>query len=368
MLSEESKGALAGQLWRASMVTIPKTMMAWTKTLDSVGGFTREQHPVPQPGQDEVLIKTHSTSVCGTDIHIWKWDEWSRENVPLGTITGHETCGEVVAVGEGVSTPTVGDFIAIECHFACWNCPRCDEGNAHICENGSIFGVHINGAFGPYFVAPAVNARKIPKGLDPGQASIQDPLGNAIHTLTGGPVEGATVAIHGLGPIGLFAVNAAKAMGAEMVIAVDWDNDYRMDLAKELGADLVLGKNHDVIQEILNATEGRGVDNSCEFSGSPQALGNTIHSTRMGGYVNVLSVYGNPTPEVPMNDLVFRYLHLKGINGRKMWSTWDTMHALLEAGQIDVERVLTHRMSIDEFPQAVELAIEGQCGKVVLDF
>jgi threonine 3-dehydrogenase len=192
------------------METIPNTMMAWTKTIDEAGGFTKQEHPVPSPLPGEVLVKTHSTSVCGTDIHIWKWDQWSRENVPLGTITGHETCGEVVAVGEGVSEPSVGDFVAIECHFACWECPRCVEGNAHICENGSIFGVHINGAFGPYFVAPAINARRIPAGLDPGHASIQDPLGNAIHTLTGGPIEGATVAIHGLGPIGLFAVNAAK--------------------------------------------------------------------------------------------------------------------------------------------------------------
>jgi len=141
-----------------------------------------------------------------------------------------------------------------------------------------------------------------------------------------------------------------------------------MNLATELGADLVLGKNNDVVAEILKATEGRGVDNSCEFSGSPQALANTIHSTRMGGYVNVLSVYGNSMPEVPMNEVVFRYLHLKGINGRKMWSTWDTMHDLLERGLIDVKRVLTHRMNIDEFPQAVELAISGECGKVVLDF
>ena len=267
-----------------------------------------------------------------------------------------------------MDTHTIGDLVAIECHLACWNCPRCDEGNAHICENGSIFGVHKHGAFGPYFVVPAVNARHIPKGLDPGHASIQDPLGNAIHTLTGGPIEGATVAIHGLGPIGLFAVNAAKAMGAKKIIAVDWDNTYRMELAKTLGADLVLGKENDVVAEILAATDGRGVDNSCEFSGSPQALANTVHSTRMGGYVNILSVYGNSMPEVPMNEVVFRYLHIKGINGRKMWSTWDTMHDLLEQGLIDVNAVLTHRMSIDDFEQAVELAISGNCGKVVLDF
>jgi len=350
------------------MASVPSTMMAWTKTLDQKGGFTLESHPVPQPGPGEVLVQTQSTSVCGTDLHIWQWDEWSRENVPLGTITGHETSGVVVGLGEGVTTHQPGDHIAVECHLACWNCPRCDEGNAHICENGSIFGVHGHGAFAPYFVVPAVNARHVPAGLDPGHASIQDPLGNAIHTLTGGPVEGATVAVHGLGPIGLFAVNAAKAMGASQVIAVDWDNTYRMDLAKALGADMVLGKNDDVVASILAATDGRGVDNSCEFSGSPAALSNAIHATRMGGYVNILSVYGQSTPPVPMNEVVFRYLHLKGINGRKMWSTWDTMHELLERGAIDVETVLTHRFPVSEFETALELALSGSCGKVVLDF
>ena len=157
-------------------------------------------------------------------------------------------------------------------------------------------------------------------------------------------------------------------MGAAQVIAVDWDNTYRMALAEELGADLVLGKDHDVVASILQATDGRGVDNSCEFSGAASALSNAIHSTRMGGYVNVLSVYGGGTPEVPMNEVVFRYLHLKGINGRKMWSTWDTMHDLLEQGLIDVDKVVTHRMDIDDFEEAVQLAMEGNCGKVVLDF
>ena len=349
------------------MNQVPLTMKAWTKTLDERGGFTLEDHPIPKPVAGEVLIQTLSTSVCGTDLHIWKWDDWSRENVPLGTITGHETSGKVVALGDGVTSHSIGDLVAIECHLACWSCPRCDEGNAHICENGSIFGVHGNGAFAPFFVVPAVNARQIPEGLDPGHASIQDPLGNAIHTLTGGPIEGATVAIHGLGPIGLFAVNAAKAMGAKYVIAIDWDNQYRMNLAKGLGADLVLGKDDDVVQAILDATEGRGVDNSCEFSGSPTALAYTVHSTRMGGYVNVLSVYGDSMSAVPMNEVVFRYLHVKGINGRKMWSTWDTMHELLSAGKIDVDRVLTHRMPIENFPEAMELALSGECGKIVLD-
>ncbi|MBT3657677.1 MAG: alcohol dehydrogenase catalytic domain-containing protein [Euryarchaeota archaeon] len=350
------------------MSEAPGTMMAWTKVHDTEDGFELIEHPVPSPAPGEVLVKTASTSICGTDLHIWLWDEWSRDEVPLGTITGHETCGEVVALGEGVSSHKIGDQVAIECHLACWNCPRCDEGNAHICENGSIFGVHDNGAFAPYFTIPATNARHTPDGLDSVHGSIQDPLGNAIHTLTGGPVEGATIAIHGLGPIGLFAVNAAKAMGASKVIAIDWDNKYRMGLAEKLGADLVLGKGDNIIETILSETDGRGVDNTCEFSGSPVALANAIRSTRMGGYLNVLSVYGNSTPEVPMNDLVFRYLHLKGINGRKMWSTWDTMHDLLSSGAIDVDSIVTHRLGISEFQKGMELTRSGLCGKVVLDF
>ena len=343
-------------------------MMAWTKVHDMEDGFELIEHPVPSPASGEVLVKTASTSICGTDLHIWLWDEWSRDEVPLGTITGHETCGEVVALGEGVSSHKIGDQVAIECHLACWNCPRCDEGNAHICENGSIFGVHGNGAFAPYFTIPATNARHTPEGLDSAHGSIQDPLGNAIHTLTGGPVEGATIAIHGLGPIGLFAVNAAKAMGATKIIAIDWDNEYRMGLAEKLGADLVLGKGDNIVETILAETDGRGVDNTCEFSGSPVALANAIRSTRMGGYLNVLSVYGNSTPEVPMNDLVFRYLHLKGINGRKMWSTWDTMHDLLSSGAIDVDSIVTHRLGISDFQKGMELTRSGLCGKVVLDF
>ena len=350
------------------MTAIPSTMMAWKKSKPEFGGFELVESAVPTPRSNEVLVKTHSTSICGTDIHIWKWDDWAAENVPIGTTTGHETCGEVVAVGSAVTTHKIGDKIAVECHLACWDCDRCAEGNAHICERGEIFGVHSDGAFAPYFTIPAVNARHLPDNLPMELASIQDPLGNAIHTLTGGPVKDATIAIHGLGPIGLFAVNAAKAMGAKLVIAIDWDNQTRMDLAKKLGADVVLGKDHDIVQTIMAHTNGQGVDNSCEFSGSPNALSNTIHSTRMGGYVNVLSVYGNKTTEIPMNDIVFRYLHVKGINGRKMWSTWDKMHELLSEEKIDIDTLVTHRVSFEDYPNGVELAISGDCGKVVVDF
>ena len=145
-------------------------------------------------------------------------------------------------------------------------------------------------------------------------------------------------------------------------------NEFRMNMAKDLGADIVLGKNDDIIQKILSHTDGKGVDNSCEFSGSAAALSNTIFSTRMGGYVNVLSVYGKKLTEVPMNDVVFRYLHVKGINGRKMWSTWDKMHELLRENKIDIETIVTHRTTYQDYPKAIELAMGGNCGKVVMDF
>ena len=350
-----------------SMTEQQKTMTAWTKVRPEEDGFDLIEHPIPIPGPGELLVKTLSTSICGTDLHIWKWNEWSAQEVPLGTITGHETCGHVVAVGEGVNSHQNGDFISVECHLADWTCDRCLEGNAHICENGSIFGLNSNGAFAPYFTILASSARHNPDGLNPAHASIQDPLGNAIHTLTGGPVEGSTVAIHGLGPIGLFAVDAARQMGASKIIATDWDNDYRMDIASRLGADLVLGKDDDVVNDILAATDGIGVDNSCEFSGAAAALGNAIQSTRMGGYLNILGVYGSD-PVVPVNDIVFRYLHVKGINGRRMWQTWDTMQELLVEGGLNIEAVLTHRLPWSEFKQAITLMLNGECGKVVLDF
>jgi threonine 3-dehydrogenase len=157
-------------------------------------------------------------------------------------------------------------------------------------------------------------------------------------------------------------------MGAEMVIGIDWNNEYRMNLAKELGPDLVLGEGDDVVAEILTSTGGRGVDNSCEFSGAPVALSNAINSTRKGGFLNVLSVYSNDSVPVPMNEIVFRYLHVKGINGRRMWSTWDTMHDLLAAGLIDIDRVLTHRMPFANFKDAMKMVSSGDCGKIVLDF
>ena len=350
--------------------TLPATMLGWTKVRGETDGFELIEHPTPSPAPDEVLVKTLSTSICGTDLHIFHWNEWYANEVPLGTITGHETCGIVVGLGQGVRSHQVGDFISVECHLVDWSCDRCAEGNAHICEHGSTFGVSSHGAFAPWFTIPWQNARHNPPGLATEHGSIQDPLGNAIHTLMGPDdlsVEGFAVAVHGCGPIGLFAVNAARQMGARLVIATDWDHWQRMEMAAELGADLVLGKEHDVVAEVLAATGGVGVDLSAEFSGAPAALSNAIKSTRLGGTVNILATYGSD-PNVPVNDVSFRYLKLNGINGRKMWATWDAMQPLLVNQSIDVDRIITHRLPWAEFKEGIRLAQSGEAAKVVLDF
>ena len=348
-------------------MTTATTMLAWTKIRGEENGFELIEHQVPKPGIGEMLVRTRSTSICGTDLHIWLWDEWSRKNVELGTITGHETSGEIIQLGEGVTGHQIGDHVAVECHIGDGTCERCLEGNTHVCEHGEIFGVHRHGAFAPYFTIPATNARKVPQELDEALASIQDPLGNAVHTLSAGLITGCDVAIHGLGPIGLFAIDVARAQGARMIIAVDWQNKMRMRMAAELGADLVLGRDDDVVEAILAATNGRGVDTSCEFSGSPKALANALRSTRLAGNVNVLGVYG-ADPVVPINEVVFRYLTIKGINGRQMWETWDTMHDLLSQDVLNVAQVVTHRLHWHEFQSAMALVRSGECGKVILDF
>ncbi len=342
-------------------------MLAWTKIRGEENGFELIEHQIPKPREKEILVRTRSTSICGTDLHIWLWDEWSRKNVKLGTITGHETSGVITQLGKGVTEHQIGDHVAVECHIGDGTCERCQEGNAHVCEHGKIFGVHQHGAFAPYFTIPATNARKVPDGFDESLASIQDPLGNAIHTLSAGPITGCDVAIHGLGPIGLFAIDVARAQGARTIIAIDWQNEMRMRMAGELGADLILGCDDDVVEAILTATNGRGVDTSCEFSGSPTALSNALRSTRLAGHVNVLGVYGTD-PIVPINEIVFRYLTVKGINGRHMWSTWDTMYDLLSKNVLNVAQVVTHRLHWHDFQSAMTLVRSGECGKVILDF
>jgi threonine 3-dehydrogenase len=321
---------------------------------------------IPQIKEDEVLIKVKATSICGTDVHIYTWDEWSQSRVNPPYIFGHEFAGEVVEVGKNVTNVQVGDFVSAETHIVCGECPQCLTGNYHICKNTKIIGVDTNGCFAEYVALPAVNVWKNPKDMPFDVASVQEPMGNAVHTVLAGDVAGKTVAVIGCGPIGIMAVGVAKAAGASQVIAFDL-NDYRLDLAKKMGATTTVNsKNEDPLAVVERLTDGNGVDVVCEMSGHPVAMNQGFKMVTNGGRVSILSLPVKPVEIDITNDIVFKGITVQGITGRRMFSTWQQVSSLLNSGQVDVKPMITHHFPLEEFEKGFELMIQGKCGKVVL--
>ncbi len=320
---------------------------------------------IPSFGSKEILIKVKATSICGTDYHIYSWDAWSQNRIKPPRVMGHEFSGEVVAVGSECHRVRVGDMVSAETHIVCERCLQCRTGNAHICHDCSILGVDVDGTFAEYAVIPETNAWVNDKDLDPAIGSMQEPLGNAVHTVLSGPIAGKSVAVVGCGPIGLLAVAVAKACGASSVFAVDI-NEYRLDLAQKLGAKTALNsKEVDVVKEIMRLTDNHGIDVSCEMSGNAAALNQQVDFLANGGR---LSLLGIPTRAVEMdiNKIVFKGLTIQGITGRRMYDTWYTVKGLLASGTLDVEPIITHRLPLEEYEKGMELMKSGNCGKVVL--
>jgi threonine 3-dehydrogenase len=329
-------------------------------------GAVLTEKEIPKIGPREILVKVLATSICGTDLHIYKWDQWSQRRIKPPLVLGHEFAGEVVEVGNEVENIKVGDVVSAETHIVCEVCELCRTGNAHLCKDTKILGVDTQGTFAEYVALPAVNAWVNPKGVDPAYLSIQEPLGNAVQTLLAGEIIGKTVAVVGCGPIGIFAVAVAKAVGAAKVIALEV-NDYRLNLAKELGADVIINpKLEDPIIKVLEETEGLGVDVVAEMSGNPTALKESLKYVKLGGRVSLLGI---PAEEVSIdiaNDVVFKGITLQGIVGRKMYQTWYQVKGLIQSGRLNLAPVVTHRLPLEEFQNAFELMERGQCGKVVL--
>ncbi|QNF29606.1 MULTISPECIES: L-threonine 3-dehydrogenase [Metabacillus] len=321
---------------------------------------------IPQINEDEVLIKVKATSICGTDVHIYKWDEWSESRVNPPYVFGHEFSGEVVEKGSKVKNVDYGDSVSAETHIVCGKCSQCLTGKAHICKYTKIIGVDTRGCFAEYVALPAANLWKNPKEMLYDVAAIQEPMGNAVHTVLSGDVIGKTVAIIGCGPIGLMAVGVAKAAGAAQVIALDINN-YRLNLAKQMGATSVINsKNEEPLQAVKQLTNGDGVDVVCEMSGHPIAMNQGFRMVTNGGRVSILSLPVRPVELDVTNDIVFKGITVKGITGRKMFETWQQVSALLHSGQVNVKPIITHHFSLEEFEKGFELMIEGNCGKVVL--
>ncbi|SDJ70948.1 L-threonine 3-dehydrogenase [Sediminibacillus albus] len=329
-------------------------------------GAEIQQVQIPSIGDREVLIKVKATSICGTDVHIYNWDEWSQSRVNPPYVFGHEFAGEVVEVGEKVAKVTVGDYVSAETHIICGHCPQCLTGKYHICENTEIIGVDRDGCFAEYVALPEDNLWKNPADMPEGIASVQEPMGNAVHTVLSGDVVGKSVAIIGCGPIGLMAVGVAKAAGASQVFALDL-NDYRLDLAQQMGATTILNSAEvNPVDYIKEHTGGHGVDVVCEMSGHPTAIDQGFKMITNGGRVSILSL---PTRSVEIditNDIVFKGITIQGITGRKMFETWQQVSGLLYSNQVDLTPMITHHFSLEEFEKGFELMNAGKCGKVVL--
>jgi threonine 3-dehydrogenase len=329
-------------------------------------GIWMQEVEQPDFGPNDVLIKVKKTAICGTDIHIYNWDEWAQKTIPIPMSIGHEFSGVVVAVGQEVRGFEVGDRVSGEGHITCGICRNCRAGKRHLCRNTLGVGVNRRGAFAEYLALPAINVLKLPHDVTDEQAAILDPLGNAAHTALSFDLVGEDVLITGAGPIGIMACAIAKKVGARHVVITDV-NEYRLAIARQMGATLAVDVSKTNLSQVkaeLGMKEG--FDVGLEMAGHPQALNDLVRAMNHGGRVALLGIPPNETA-IDWNEVIFKGLVLKGIYGREMFETWYKMIALLQSG-LDLKPVITHRFQVDEYQQAFETMRSGQSGKVILDW
>ena len=332
-------------------------------------GIVLREVPVPACGPSEVLIRVHHAGVCGTDLHIWEWDSWASKRLKPPVIVGHEFAGEITQLGSEAGAAgllAVGDLVTAEGHIVCGHCLQCRLGAAHLCRRTQIIGVDRDGAFADYIVMPASNVIEL-DGIPTEIGAIMDPMGNAVHTVLEAEVPGSTVLVLGCGPIGCFAIGVARAAGASLVIASDL-NPKRLELARAMGAQITLNPTHDdVVARVRELTGGDGVDLVCEMSGHPSGHAQAFAAARMGGRVNLLGTPSRTTEVDFARDIIFKGLTLYGVTGRKMYQTWHQMLRFLRAGQVDPRPVITHRFSLEQIADAIQVIKDGQAGKVILE-
>ena len=315
-------------------------------------GLTLKRVPVPQPGIGEVQIKIHKTAICGTDVHIYNWDPWSQQHIRPPMVIGHEYVGEITALGPGVSDYSIGDIVSGEGHIVCGHCRNCRAGNGQWCKFTRSVGVDRDGAFAEYLCIPETNVIRIPAGIPEDIVSFFDAYGNATHTATMFDVVGEDVLITGAGPIGMMAVGICRQNGARRVIVTDV-NQYRLDIAKQMGAHAVVNLAHDKLEDAMRE-QGmvEGFDVGLEMSGNGAALNQLLKSMRNGGKVALLGIAG-PGTVIDWNDVIFKGLTLQGIYGRKMYETWYKLMAMIEAG-LDLSPIITHRFHYTEYEKGFD--------------
>jgi threonine 3-dehydrogenase len=329
-------------------------------------GLWLQDVPEPTVGINDVLIKVHKTGICGTDLHIYNWDAWAQKTIPVPMVVGHEFVGEVVSVGQNVSDFRTGEIVSAEGHVVCGRCRNCLAGRRHLCKDTVGIGVNRTGAFAEFISVPMTNVWHHTPGVDEDVASIFDPFGNAVHTALSFDLLGEDVLITGAGPIGVMAVAIAKHAGARNVVITDV-NDYRLDLARQLGADVALNVTRGSLAEVRKQLRMKeGFDVGLEMSGSPAAFRDMIDAMCHGGKIAMLGIPSEPMP-IDWNKVIFNMLTVKGIYGREMYETWYKMTVMIQSG-LDITPVITHRFPYTDFEQGFAAMNSGNSGKVILDW
>ncbi|MEM9715033.1 MAG: L-threonine 3-dehydrogenase [Pseudomonadota bacterium] len=329
-------------------------------------GLWMEHVPVPEIGPRDVLVKVKKSAICGTDVHIWKWDEWSAKTVPIGTTTGHEFMGEIVDLGPAVTEYAIGQRVSAEGHITCGVCRNCRAGDGHLCRNTLGLGVQINGTFAEYVALPVQNVVPIPDDISDEIAAIFDPFGNAVHTTLSFDLVGEDVLITGAGPIGIMGALVAQKVGARKVVITDIQ-ESRLQLARDMGVQYAVNVGDQKLRDVMDQIGMvEGFDVAMEMSGSGAAMRQIVDRMNNGGKVAILGI-APAAFEIDWNKVIFKMLTLKGIYGREIFETWYKMIALVQSG-LDVSGLITHRIGIDDFQDGFAAMISGEAGKVVMDW
>lgn len=329
-------------------------------------GIWLEDIAEPEIGPNDVKIRIHKTAICGTDIHIYRWDSWAQKTIPLPMAVGHEYSGQIVEIGSEVQGYSVGDRVSGEGHITCGHCRNCRAGRRHLCRNTTGVGVNRPGAFAEYLVIPAFNVFRLPDSISDDEAAILDPFGNATHTALSYNLVGEDVLITGAGPIGIMATAIARFVGARHVVITDV-NDYRLGLARKMGASRAINVERESLDEAMKSLGMQeGFDVGLEMSGNPAAFRDMLRTMHHGGSVALLGIPPEDTA-IDWNQVIFKGLAIKGIYGREMFETWYKMAAMLQSG-LDLSPIITHRLPISDYLQGFEIMNSGQSGKVILDW
>jgi threonine 3-dehydrogenase len=342
-----------------------KKMQAVMKN-ERAPGLEMVEKDVPTVGRGQVLVHVLATSICGTDLHIYRWDKWSQGRVNPPIVAGHEITGEIAELGEGVTRVKIGEKVSLESHEVCGTCRFCRAGRGDICENTAIIGVDRDGGFADYIAINEENARVLPPGVPLNVACLMENFGNSVHTVSRVSVEDKHVLVTGCGPAGVMAIAVAKAEGAAHIYATDI-SDYRLNMARRMGANTTINAaNEDVVGIVMDGTNGEGAAVLIEMSGAPSAINEGFAALSTGGVASLLGLTPGPFEFDLNNGVVFKSATVYGVVGRRLWDTWDLAYHYVQTGKVDLNPMVTHRFKLSEFDKAFETFGSGQSGKVMM--